>query len=174
MKSPESLANRALLASSVFALAIAIVLAVMTCARAPSQAAQQNARLERGSLLTLTTTYSRCGHSEVQREALVCEGDAVGREELQALYPDWQLTAFSAAGAELSRALELPCERHCLITLTGSRLAITRLRDGELHEVGSAAIALEALDPELIARLSAGQITDTLAQAEAIVEDIAS
>ena len=36
------------------------------------------------------------------------------------------------------------------------------------------ALALEALDPELTARLRAGMLTDTLAQAEALVEDIAS
>ena len=40
--------------------------------------------------------------------------------------------------------------------------------------MGSAALALEALDPELTARLRAGMLTDTLAQAEALVEDIAS
>lgn len=173
MRSSESAANRALLLGTAFALALALALAAVG-ARAPAQTAQQSARMARGEMLTLTTTYARCGHSEVRREALICDGESAGRAELQALYPGWQLTSLAATGAELSRTLDLPCEQHCLITLSGSRLSIERLRDGQLREVGSAALALEALDPELTARLRAGMLTDTLAQAEALVEDIAS
>ena len=99
MKSSESAANRALLLGAAVALAIAIALAAVGT-RVPAQTAQQSARMARGEMLTLTTTYARCGHSEVRREALVCDGESAGRAELQALYPDWQLTSLAATGAD--------------------------------------------------------------------------
>lgn len=160
--------------AALTAVAAFVAIFYVTVAHAPAEVARQNARLARGSMLTLKTTYSMCGHELSQQEALVCEGRDVNRAELQALYPKWQLTEFSADGAQLVRALDFPCEKHYLVRLTDSRLTISRSRGTEMVEVGSASIARDALDPELIAQLEHGRLADTLAQAEGIVEDVES
>lgn len=43
-----------------------------------------------------------------------------------------------------------------------------------MTEAGSASVSREALDPELIARLERGQLADSLAQAERMIEDMES
>ncbi|MGI6183130.1 MAG: hypothetical protein ACOYIH_03415 [Candidatus Fimadaptatus sp.] len=161
---------------AALALTIAAIVAALLIARQPTErpAAQQQAQIARGSMLTLRTTYSLCGHTELSNEVLVCPEEQLSREGLCALYPGWQLTAFSQDGAELSRALDLPCPKHYLIKLSGSRLTLERLIDGQITEAGSASVSREALDPELIARLERGQIADSLAQAERMIEDMES
>ena len=160
----------------ITAAATLIAILCISTARAPAdnQAAQQNVRLPRGSMLTLQTTYALCGHELSQQEVLVCEGRDVTRDELQALYPDWQLTEFSSDSALLVRTLDIPCEKHYLIKLSGARLTISQLRNGEMVEAGSAAIARDALDPELIQQLERGKLADTLAQAEGVIENVQS
>lgn len=161
---------------AITAAATLIAILCISTARAPAdnQAAQQNVRLPRGSMLTLQTTYALCGHELSQQEVLVCEGRDVTRDELQALYPDWQLTELSSDSALLVRTLDIPCEKHYLIKLSGARLTISQLRNGEMVEAGSAAIARDALDPELIQQLERGKLADTLAQAEGVIEDVES
>ncbi len=84
------------------------------------------------------------------------------------------MTEFSSDSALLVRTLDIPCEKHYLIKLSGARLTISQLRNGEMVEAGGAAIARDALDPELIQQLERGKLADTLAQAEGVIEDVES
>lgn len=180
MKFIDWFSSRSRLTLALCALAALCAVAAVTCItalRAPTssaQAASQRDRLPRGALLTLTERYTACGHADAHTEALVCDGDSVDLAELEALYPGWQVLDFSPEGASLSRALDLPCARHCELRLSGERLEIRRWEDGQSRLLGSAAISREALDPELIAQLAAGCLVDTLAQAEAFVESLES
>lgn len=149
----------------------------VAAAQAPlyaKQTAMQKCRMARGAPITFTTGYALCDHLDIRSEALVCSGESVNFDEFKALYPDWQVVSFSSEGAALRRTLNAPCERHCLIRLRGSRLTLSRMKDGVLRELGSACIPLETLEPETIRRLEAGCLTDTLCQAEALIEDLES
>lgn len=180
MKFLDWFSARSRLTLALLTLGALLAIAIVTCTlalRAPEgseQAAAQRDMMPRGTLLTLTTRYTGCEHADARTEALVCDGEGVDRTGLEALYPDWQVLSFSSDGAALSRTLDAPCSRHCVLRLDGSRLTICRLQDGQLHELGSATISRETLDPELIAQLEAGYLTDTLAQAEAFIEGIES
>ncbi len=180
MKFIDWFSARSRLTLALVAVGALVAVAAVTCAlalRAPTgseQAAAQRDTMPRGTLLTLTTRYSGCDHADAATEALVCDGEGVDRAGLEALYPDWQVLSFSSDGATLSRTLDSPCGRHCVLQLSGTRLTIRRLTDGQLRELGSATISRETLEPELIAQLEAGYLTDTLAQAEAFIEGIES
>lgn len=164
------LTARILAALSAAAL---IALLLTPVGRAPA-ASVPGSTLPRGTLLTLTTRYALCEHSRTAREALVCPGECTDIAGLQALYPGWQVTAFSDEGASLARTLSMPCELHYLISLSGARISLSRLTDGVPAELGSAEIAPDALDPELVARLLRGVTADSLSEAEAIIESLCS
>lgn len=160
---------------SIIALSAALIalLTLSSIGHAPASTAPDS-RLPRGTLITLCTRYALCSHTRTAFEALVCSAADVDAAGLAALYPDWQVTAFSNEGATLARTLPGPCGAHYLVALDGNRVTLSQLRDGVMTVLGTADAAPAALDPELTARLMRGVVTDTLSQAEALIESLNS
>ena len=62
-----------------------------------------------------TLTYTRCDHVVTRRLTAPVELYGKTLDEVAALYPDWQITEFSAAGVKMERKPDLFCPDHMVI-----------------------------------------------------------
>lgn len=100
-------------------------------------------RVDDGAEVLQTLTYTRCTHTVTRRVTAPVELYGKTLEEVQPLYPEWQITGFSAAEVSMSRKPDLFCPAH-LVLMTGDdgKLCVYRNRYGD-------ALALEKqLDAE--------------------------
>ena len=89
-------------------------------------------RLQDGAELMKTLTYTRCEHTVTRRVTAPVEVYGKTLEEVQPLYPEWQITGFSAQEVTMAQKPDLFCPAH-LVLMTGDdgRLCIYRNRYGD-------------------------------------------
>ena len=89
-------------------------------------------RVADGAELMQTLTYTRCTHTVTRRVTAPVEIYGKTLEEVQPLYPEWQITGFSATEVAMARKPDLFCPDH-LVLMTGAdgRLCVYRIRYGE-------------------------------------------
>ncbi len=100
-------------------------------------------RVSDGAEVLQTLTYTRCTHTVTRRVTAPVELYGKTLEEVQPLYPEWQITGFSATEVSMSRQPDLFCPAH-LVLMTGDngKLCVYRNKYGD-------ALALEKqLDAE--------------------------
>lgn len=89
-------------------------------------------RVSDGAELMQTLTYTRCTHTVTRRVTAPVEVYGKTLEEVQPLYPDWQITGFSASEVAMSRRPDLFCPAH-LVLMTGDngKLCVYRNKYGD-------------------------------------------
>ncbi len=89
-------------------------------------------RVTDGAEVLQTLTYTRCEHTITRRVTAPVEVYGKTLEEVQPLYPEWQITGFSAQEVAMTQRPDLFCPAH-LVLMTGDdgRLCIYRNRYGD-------------------------------------------
>jgi len=89
-------------------------------------------RVQDGAELMQTLTYTRCTHTVTRRVTAPVEVYGKTLEEVQPLYPEWQITGFSAEEVAMSRRPDLFCPDH-LVLMTGDngKLCVYRNKYGD-------------------------------------------
>ena len=72
-----------------------------------------------GGELLQTFAYARCGHTVTRRVTAPAELTGKNLREVEALYPEWKVTAFSPASVAMEQTPPLFCPDH-LVVMTGS------------------------------------------------------
>lgn len=89
-------------------------------------------RVRDGAEVLQTLTYSRCEHTVTRRVTAPVELYGKTLEEVKPLYPEWQITGFSAQEVTMSRRPDLFCPAHLvLMTDDAGRLCVYRNKYGE-------------------------------------------
>jgi len=88
-----------------------------------------------------TLTYSRCSHTVTRRFTAPVELYGQPLEGVQALYPQWKVTEFSAAMVKMEQHVDLFCPDHLVLMTNGEgRLCVFE------NTYGEALMLLEELD----------------------------
>lgn len=89
-------------------------------------------RVTDGAELMQTLTYTRCAHTVTRRVTAPVEVYGKTLEEVQPLYPEWQITSFSASEVQMSQRPDLFCPAH-LVLMTGpeGKLCVYRNKYGD-------------------------------------------
>lgn len=89
-------------------------------------------RVQDGADLMQTLTYTRCTHTVTRRVTAPVEVYGKTLEEVQPLYPEWQITGFSATEVAMARKPDLFCPAH-LVLMTGDngKLCVYRNKYGD-------------------------------------------
>ena len=84
-----------------------------------------------GELLQ-TFTYSRCEHKVTRRVTAPAELHGKNLKEVEALYPEWRITAFSPTLVSMEQRPEIFCPDH-LVVMTGAngRVCVFRNKYGD-------------------------------------------
>ena len=99
----------------------AIVLLPPSEEPAAEQTAQaQSISPQEGCQLLQTLSYARCQHSVVRRVTAPVEVHGQTLEQVQALYAEWSITAFSAKEIKMERRLQLFCPDHLVLMPDGA------------------------------------------------------
>ena len=77
-------------------------------------------RLEENSELIQTLTYTRCEHSVKRRLTAPPELYGKNLQQVEALYPEWRITAFSAKEVSMEKQPDLYCPDHLVIMPNGA------------------------------------------------------
>jgi hypothetical protein len=89
-------------------------------------------RVRDGAEVMQTLTYSRCEHTVTRRVTAPVELYGKTLEEVKPLYPDWQITGFSAQEVAMARRPDLFCPAHLvLMTDDAGNLCVYRNKYGE-------------------------------------------
>ena len=121
-------------------------------------------RVRDGAELMQTLTYTRCTHTVTRRVTAPVEVYGKTLEEVQPLYPEWQITEFSASEVCMSQRPDLFCPAH-LVLMTGpeGKLCVYRNKYGDAlaleKELTTEASALPAAVQEELA-VGIGFISD--------------
>ncbi len=112
----------------------------------------EEVRVAAGAELMQTLTYTRCEHTVTRRVTAPVEVYGKTLAEVQPLYPEWQITGFSAAEITMNQRPDLFCPAHLvLMTAADGSLNVYRNKYGD-------ALALEkTLDTEVAALPAAVQ-----------------
>lgn len=78
------------------------------------------AAVEEGCELLQTIRYTRCEHTVHRRMAAPVELYGKTLEEVSALYPEWQMTAFSPKEISMEQELPLFCPEHTVLMPDGA------------------------------------------------------
>ncbi len=100
----------------------------------PSQqvAGAEVVRVRDGAEVLQTLTYSRCEHTVTRRVTAPVELYGKTLEEVKPLYPEWQITGFSAQEVAMARRPDLFCPAHLvLMTDDAGKLCVYRNKYGE-------------------------------------------
>ena len=121
-------------------------------------------RVTDGAELMQTLTYTRCAHTVTRRVTAPVEVYGKTLEEVQPLYPEWQITEFSASEVRMSQRPDMFCPAH-LVLMTGpdGGLCVFRNKYGD-------ALALEKELSTDVASLPAA-VQEELAEGIGFVSD---
>ena len=156
-------ATRWLLPAGFVMLAIALTVLLMPGRAADSTPHAHEADavgqvvLAEGSELLQSLTYTRCEHAVTRRLTAPVELYGKTMEEVAALYPEWRITEFSAAGVKMERQPELFCPDHMVLMPDGAGyLCVYENKYGEamalVRETEIAVSSLPAAVQEEVAR----------------------
>jgi len=84
------------------------------------QASAEQTVLSEESELYQTLFYNRCGHTVTRRMTAPVETYGKNLQEVEALYPDWQVTEFSPALVKMERQPDLFCPDHMVLMPNGA------------------------------------------------------
>jgi len=84
------------------------------------QASAEQTVLSEESELYQTLFYNRCGHTVTRRMTAPVETYGKNLQEVEALYPDWQVTEFSPALVKMERQPDLFCPDHRVVMPDGA------------------------------------------------------
>ena len=89
-------------------------------------------RVSEGAELMQTFTYTRCAHTVTRRVTAPVEVWGKTLEEVEPLYPEWQITDFSAGEIAMAQRPDLFCPAH-LVLMTGEngKLCVYRNKYGD-------------------------------------------
>lgn len=89
-------------------------------------------RVRDGAELMQTLTYTRCAHTVTRRVTAPVEVYGKTLEEVQPLYPEWQITSFSSSEVQMSQRPDLFCPAHLvLMTSPAGKLCVFRNKYGD-------------------------------------------
>ena len=115
----KSLTSNLLMAFGVMALLAAAILLLTPSAATdelpPAQVAADAVTPQEGCELIQTLDYARCGHTVVRRATAPVEIYGQPLEEVQTLYPTWQITEFGAKQVKMEQRLQLFCPDHMVL-----------------------------------------------------------
>ena len=125
--------------------------------KADTQASAGSVVLSEKSEVYQTLTYTRCAHAVTRRITAPVELYGKTMEEVAALYPEWRITEFSAAGVKMERQPELFCPDHMVLMPDGAGyLCVYENKYGEamalVRETEIAVSSLPAAVQEEVAR----------------------
>ncbi len=113
-------------------------------------------RVAEGAELMQTFTYTRCTHTVTRRVTAPVELYGKTLDEVKALYPEWQISEFSAAEVRMAQRPDLFCPDH-LVLMTGPQgnLSVYRNKYGDAlaleRELSTEAASLPAAVQESLA-----------------------
>ena len=88
--------------------------------------------LASGSELLQTFTYSRCEHTVTRRVTAPAELVGKNLKEVEALYPEWRITAFSSALVTMEQRPEIFCPDHLVVMKgDGNRVCVFENKYGD-------------------------------------------
>ena len=129
-----------------------------------------------GGTLKLERFYSDCGHTFVEEHPM--EGRYIGKTEVEfsALFPLWQLKAFTSDQAKLWMEIKGYCPDHYLIREEDGYLLILRSdKDtGIPLIVESIEISLDSMSNDLIEQIREGIVLDSIEEVELLLENLES
>lgn len=110
------------LSALALAAALTVLMLPKTEAESPmdAQASTGETTLSENGELYQTLTYTRCSHVITRRLTAPVELYGKTLDEVAALYPDWQMTGFSAAQVQMERRMDLFCPDHQVIMPDGA------------------------------------------------------
>lgn len=89
-------------------------------------------RVTDGAELMQTLTYTRCAHTVTRRVTAPVEVYGKTLEEVQSLYPEWQITSFSQSEVQMSQRPDMFCPAHLvLMTSPEGKLCVFRNKYGD-------------------------------------------
>lgn len=126
--------------------------------------------------LVQTFTYSRCEHTVTRRMTAPTELHGKNLQQVEALYPEWRITAFSAAMVTMEQRPEIFCPDH-LVVMTGAngRVCVFRNKYGDaLAMERELELSSDQLPAALQEELAFGVGFDTAEELEMWLESVES
>lgn len=133
-------------------------------------------KVEAGCQLIQTLRYTPCGHQIVRRLEGPQELIGKNREDVEAVYDQWRITAFAAGEIEMAQELAIHCPRHVvLMPDTGGVLGIFENKYGDaLAFVRSVDTELSSLPEAVQEELRPGKGFDSVNELEQWLESVES
>ncbi len=122
----KSLSRPLVMAFAALALLIASAIALIPSAASdPLPPAEEVGRAENvvpeeGCELMQTMSYTRCQHTVTRRTAASTELYGKTLAEVEALYPDWQITEFAGKLIKMEKQMQLFCPDHLVLMPDGA------------------------------------------------------
>lgn len=160
-------------------MAAAAVLLTPAGSAAPEEEMQVSTEqtvLAEGSELMQTLSYTRCNHTVTRRVTAPVELYGKNLHEVEAMYPDWKVTEFSAAMVRMEKQPELFCPDHLVIMPNGAGyLCVYENRYGDaMTLVRELALEMKNLPAAVQEEAARGVGFSTAEEAEAWLESVES
>ncbi len=181
-KKPLKRTSTLIILSAAVLLIIAAAYMLMTLPDTSTQvneavgAANDEVKVGDNCVLLQTLTYTRCEHVVTRRVTAPAELAGKTLADVQALYPEWQITDFSPAEIKMTQTPDIHCPDHMVLMPNGAGfLCIFQNKYGDgLALVSELQTELSSLPAAAQEELVQGLGFSTLAELESWLESVES